>query len=131
MLEIDKVYPNSDLLTNDCADYKTGTWNWSYIKINFPQPWYSAMVCATRLSKTLINLIKGYAEEHKTLFFLEALFPTLCKRNNLIYDLPKELKPVLYNKPIQESDLDKHRIFHPVKKIRDHAKFRILLNRKD
>jgi hypothetical protein len=131
LLEIDKIYPNSDLLSNTFTEYKEGTWNWSHIKINFPQPWYSAMVCATRLSKSLIDLIKNYASENKTLFFLEALFPTICKRANLIYDVPEELKTVLYNKPIQESELDKRFIFHPVKKQRQQAEFRILLTHKD
>ena len=131
LLEIDKIYPNSDLLTNSVAEYKEGTWNWSHIKINFPPPWYSAMVCATRVSKPLINLIKTYADEHKALFFLEALFPTICKRANLVYDFPEELKTALYNNPIQESDLDKRHIFHPVKKLRQQAEFRILLNTKD
>lgn len=131
LLEIDKKYSDSDLLSNKLASYVKDTWNWSYITINFPPPWYSAMVCATRVSKPLIDLIKNYASEHKTLFFLEALFPTICKTNNLIYDSPEELSSVLYNKPIQESELDKHRIFHPVKKFRQQAEFRILLNTKD
>lgn len=129
--EIDKVYPDSDLLTNDWSDYVKGTWNWSRVKINFDPPWFSAMVCATRVTKPLINLIKAYAAEHKTLFFLEALFPTICKRNNLIYDLPKELKRVLYNKTPQECELDKKQIFHPLKKIKFHAEFRDVLSRKD
>lgn len=131
LLEIDKRYPNSDLLTNGCSTYKEGTWNWSYITINFPPPWFSAMVCATRASKALVNLIKAYASEHKTLFFLEALFPTICKVNNLLYDLPQELKPVLYNNTPQESELDKQQIFHPIKKLRRHPEFREILTLKD
>jgi len=87
------------------------------------------MVCATRISKPLIDLIKAYATEHKSLYFLEALFPTICKNSNLIYDTPKELNPVLYNNPIQE--LDKLRIFHPVKKLSRQAEFRIQLHHKD
>jgi hypothetical protein len=129
--DIDGQYPNSDLLTNNCDTYVKGTWNWSQITINFEPPWYSAMVCASRLSKPLINLIKAYASEHKTLFFLEALFPTICKRNNLIYDLPKELNRILYNITPEESELDKQQIFHPIKKLRQQALFREILRLKD
>ena len=128
--DIDSQYPNSDLLTNNWAEYVKGTWNWSQITINFEPPWFSAMVCASRLSKPLINLIKAYASEHKTLFFLEALFPTICKRHNLIYDLPKELNNVLYNITPDESELDKIHVFHPIKNKSNHAIFREILRLK-
>lgn len=126
--EIDKAYPNSDLLSNDCTEYVKGTWLWSNVKINSPLPYYHAMVCATRLSKPLIDLIKAYAEQNKTLYFLEALFPTICKNNGLIYDFPKELKQVLYD--VIPKELDKTQIYHPIKKISTHAQSRILLNHK-
>ncbi len=123
LTEIVKKYPESNLLTNRCFIKGEEEWvHWQETTIKLEEPHFKAMVCACRLSKTLLELIKTYAQKHKSLFFLEALFPTLAKQNNLLYDTPPEFEPVKYNDPIKKTD--KTRLYHPVKDMVKQQKFR-------
>ena len=90
LLNIDSKYDNSDLLSNSYGENTIGhknDWHWNRIDINFPPPYYCAMVCCVRISIELLFKIKEYANKYNTLFFLEALFPTICKKYNLQYDI--------------------------------------------
>uniref|UniRef100_A0A6C0I8J2 Uncharacterized protein n=1 Tax=viral metagenome TaxID=1070528 RepID=A0A6C0I8J2_9ZZZZ len=75
------------------------------------------MVCASRMSRLMLSKIKDYATTHKTLFFLEACFPSIAKYNKLKYDTPDELSDIVYRKDYVIEDFNKKNIFHPVKNI--------------
>jgi len=80
LISIDSIYNNSDLLSNTYYENPNGLknyWNWYIINIEFEPPYYRAMVCCVRMSLQLLFKIKEYAKKYNTLFFLEALFPTL------------------------------------------------------
>ena len=127
ILAIDTIYPHSDLLTNEYTENMTGdisVWQWHRISILFNPPYYNAMVCACRISKQLLYYIREYANNNKTLFFLEALFPTLCKRYKLLYDTPVELKPIVYRADYHIPDINIHNLYHPVKNMMYHSLFR-------
>lgn len=127
LIDIDEKYIHSDLLTNSCSENKTGhknDWNWKYIHIKIEPPYYHAMCCAIRVSKELISKIASYANNYNTLFFLEALFPTLCKRDNLIYDTPDELINIVYRKKYVLSDIDTKNLYHPIKDMNKQKRFR-------
>ena len=82
LLNIDSKYDNSDLLSNSYYENLNGhknDWHWDRIDIRFEPPYYCAMVCCVRISSNLLSKIRNYANEHHTLFFLEALFSTICK----------------------------------------------------
>jgi len=81
------------------------------------------MMCCVRLSNNILKCIKDYAEKYKTLFFLEALFPTIAIKNNLKYSNPSEFDEVTYRE-FQENNLNKINIFHPVKNLNNHIIFR-------
>jgi hypothetical protein len=130
LLDIDYKYKDSDLLSNTYGENQFGTsreWHWPRIRINTPPPWYCAMVCSIRTSKGLLACIKEYANKHKTLFFLEAMFSTICKTNNLKYDTPDELKNVVYKRDYKDTDINSTHLFHPVKDIPKHEYYRTLL----
>jgi len=130
IINIDLKYDDSDLLTKSYGENKNGDkrgWHWANIDIKFPPPYYCAMVCATRMSSSLLSKIKDYAYEHNTLFFLEALFPTMCKINNMKYDTPSELKNIDYRRNFYDTNINKHELFHPVKDIQKHIHYRELL----
>jgi hypothetical protein len=82
---LDKKYEGQDLIAN--CDFKSQTtnnikenpWLWCLIDIKIAKPHYSGMMCATRMSIRLLQGIRWYATKYKTLFFLEALFPTITK----------------------------------------------------
>jgi len=126
LFNIDKQYPYSDLLSNkyeeNMGDKKD--WLWNRIKIEIPPPYYKAMICCIRMSFILLKKIKEYANEYKTLFFTEALFPTLCKTNKLIYVTPKELNTIFYRKLFLPKEINQTDIFHPIKNLTLHLQYR-------
>jgi hypothetical protein len=133
LLEIDSKYKNSDLLSNIYSENGSGEkkdWHWKSIEIKHNPPYYNAMVCSVRISSNLLCKIKDYATEHKTLFFLEALFPTICKINSMRYDTPSELKNIVYKREYKDIDIDKNSLYHPVKDISKHKYYREMLNKK-
>jgi hypothetical protein len=131
LMDIDAKYKNSDLLTNNYNENETGLkdcWLWNTINIELPPPYYGAMCCAVRMSKNMLLKVKEYADNYKTLFFLEALLPTLCKKTNLIYDIPDELKNIVFIKNYNDKDIDITNLYHPVKDMLKHLDYRTLLN---
>jgi len=125
---IDAKYPNGDLLSNSIETNTAGKkdfWHWRQIIIKFPPPYYWGMMCAVRISDTLLATIKAYAYQHKTLFFLEALFPTLCKTANLVDVCPEEFKNIVYSEKYKLAQIDTINLYHPVKDIAGHNIFRL------
>jgi hypothetical protein len=128
LTNIDTQYINSDLLSSKYFVNETGhtsNWHWRDVHIkNFSPPYYCAMICCVRMSKELVSKIKEYAYEHKTLFFTEALFPTLCMQYNLQYDTPDELTNVVFQKDYIDEEIHKINVYHPVKDITKHTYYR-------
>jgi hypothetical protein len=127
LLNIDKKYPNADLLCNcDYTQAKLNEWLWNRIKINLQYPYFCGMVCCSRLSNALLKCILNYSNQNKTLFFIEALFPTLAKHHRLnVVIKPTEFVSVTYNKT--SSVYNKTDIFHPNKDIQQQIKIRQML----
>jgi hypothetical protein len=133
LLHIDSKYDNSDLLSNSYLTNVNGhknDWHWSRISIKFSPPYYAAMVCCVRMSSNLLSKIRNYANENSTLFFLEALFPTICKKYNMKYDTPNEFKNIVYKKNYEYKDINENNLFHPVKDVTNHKYYRDMLNKK-
>jgi hypothetical protein len=139
LTDLDARYPSTDLIAN--CDFKSQTtnnikefpWLWSQIDIKIPKPHYSGMMCITRMSNKLLQCIRWYATQYKTLFFLEALFPTLISHFKLSWVQPIELTTVTYRDVffedldnIKEEDqkrIETH-IFHPIKDINKQMQLR-------
>ncbi|RRC96667.1 hypothetical protein [Amphritea balenae] len=119
---IDKKYPDSDILAADCKKRsECRSWpHWKVTEINLEPPYFMSMVCATRLSQSLLTHIKKYASDNKTLFFLEALFPTIAKSYNLKYSSPLELITVVWRRNWKEKLINTGFIYHPIKNIERH-----------
>lgn len=118
LLNIDKKYGPYDLLSNTVyKEAKLDEWMWSSMQIDLPPPYYCGMCCATRMSSNMLTSIKTYVQKYKTLFFLEACFPTIAKYFNLrLIDSPEELKTVTFNRQWDfPKDFNKSCIFHPIK----------------
>lgn len=141
LINLDRQYPNQDLIANCDFDETTVTtnksinkdWLWKKIDIEIPKPHYAGMMCITRMSNKLLQCIRWYAATYKTLFFLEALFPTITEYFNLTHACPCELKTVTYRDPFfdEESDTfygDLDRVethfFHPIKDQNKHKELR-------
>lgn len=120
ILNIDDKYPNSDILTDKYEEYdpkKVDYWHWKSImnNIKIDPPYYKTMVCAVRMSKKLLECINKYAKINNTLFYLEAMYPTLAIQNKLKYDNPDELSTILYRNDWKKEDLNKTNLYHPIK----------------
>jgi hypothetical protein len=130
---LDEKYEGQDLLAN--CDFESQTtnnikenpWLWSLIDIKIAKPHYSGMMCITRMSRRLLQGIRLYAARYKTLFFLEALFPTITKHLGLSYIRPEELTTVTYRQEFNEETDDlklQTHVFHPIKDIVKHLYLR-------
>ena len=136
LLNIDAKYPDYDLLAN--CDFKPATnmneWLWPVIKIETVGPYYAGMMCAARVSQMVLDKIRVYATTYNTLFFLEALLPTISKTIMLSEDkdkdkdvkcgCPDELKTVVFRHKYTYETILKENIYHPVKNILKHEEFR-------
>ena len=130
LLNIDAKYPDYDLLAN--CDFKPATnmneWLWSVIKIETVGPYYAGMMCAARVSQMVLDKIRVYATTYNTLFFLEALLPTIMLSKEDDEDIkcgcPDELKTVVYRHDYTYDQILKENIYHPVKNILKHDEFR-------
>lgn len=130
LLTIDEAY-GGDLLTapyKKSLDGKTDEdgdeWLWHKIKAAFDPPYYHGMVCANRMSKALLEAIDAYARENKTLFFLEALFPSLCHMKGLKHDTPPQMETVLWKMDYAIGTFTKDKMYHPVKEYDQHDAIR-------
>ena len=82
------------------------------------------MVCCVRMSNKMLKCIYDYANKNKNLFFLEALFPTIAIKNDLIYDTPIEFNEIHYRKDFNITDINKNNLYHPIKNLEEHITFR-------
>jgi hypothetical protein len=123
---IDNKYKSEDILCN--SSYETGKlneWVWNRIEINFPQPYFCGMMCIIRLSNNYFKCIEDYVNKNKTLFFLEAFFPSIAKHYNLkTIENPEEFLTVTYKEPIENLKINRYNLYHPAKKIDEHFNYR-------
>jgi hypothetical protein len=112
------------------SDGDKNTWHGSFIEIKYSPPYYCAMVCAVRFSKKMMECIHNYTLKHGTLGFIEALFPTVAKRNMLKYTVISELSEIHHSYFFTGNDVDKKNIYHPVKNVNKHIEFRKLLEKR-
>lgn len=124
LLNIDEKYKEADLLCNcDYSPEKLNEWMWDSISIQFPAPYYAGMMCCSRMSNKLLECFLDYSSKNKTLFFLEALFPTLAKHYNLnTIQKPTEFISVKCRE--KSSNYNKTDLYHPNKDITEHNRIR-------
>jgi hypothetical protein len=112
---LDSKYSTSDILTQK---YDESDNSWAHFKnLNYSNdyspPYYNAMVCACRMSRKMMKLLKQFANKNKSLQFIESLFPTVAIKNKLKYDTPSEFDKIDWNNI--KVGIDKNFIYHPVK----------------
>lgn len=123
---IDTKYDDYDILCNSSFEpAKLDEWLWHMIQINMSPPYYCGMMCMLRFSKKMIKSIKNYAKKNKTLFFLEALYPTIAVKCNLKYiSNPTEFITITHRDQHNINLLTRENLYHPVKNIESHIKAR-------
>ena len=145
LTNLDAKYLNQDLIANcdfdknnvNTNDHENPTnvgWVWPLISIKIDKPWYAGMMCITRMSNTLLQCIRWYASKYNTLFFLEALFPTITSHFKLSYAQPTELTTITYRDVFFLKEEDQERLethaFHPMKDLNKHKELRAIQTNK-
>lgn len=124
---IDIKYPLSDILCRDKTRQSLpGEWGWfwSAITIHFDPPYFQSMISAIRMSATLLRCIRTYIDEHKKMCFIEAMFPSIAHRYNLLYDTPAEFQGIYWRHDWNPSEINETGLFHPMKDIVEQNKYR-------
>lgn len=129
---IDEEYPSSDLLSSSVNENTHGDrsiWHWPSIVCRVPPPWYYGMMCGVRMSTALLDCIRLYVAEHREMFFLEAMFPTLCRTNGLSHAVVPALETIVYWPPWSVENMDTFHLFHPMKNTSSHVWLRESLSK--
>ena len=135
--EVDARHPSADLLCKKNRLNLSGeirSWPWWKIvpRQIMPLPWASSMVCAARVSRSLLTEVdhllasNGRKIEEEVLaspgttaprpyFFIEFLFNTLALHKRMKVELPDELRTIGWRKVWSLEEISSHQIYHPVK----------------
>jgi hypothetical protein len=127
IIKLDKKYKKEDILCNSSYEEgKLNEWLWNIIKIEFKPPYFCGMMCCIRLSKKFFSHINEYANKYKTLFFLEAFFPSIAKKYGLnIIESPEEFKTITYRNTPNENEINNDFLYHPLKNVQLHKIYRM------
>ncbi len=150
---IDIKYSGDDLLCarTDVVNYD-GTlegWSWwKFIPIDvLPLPWAASMVCAVRISRSLLGhlddiivensdrvtkmgISSEVGEGQEKYLFIEYLFNTVALHRGLRMAAPPELSTITFSRSWQPSELDDEHLYHPMKNISEHDELRALVKGK-
>lgn len=127
---IDIKYPGADLVVGGHSENKTGDmgWHWGSVweraKHRIDLPWYSAMVCSVRMSRTLLDCLAKEIERQERVLFVEMFFNTVAAHNSLIVTVAPELSTIHYRKDWDGNEFNKTNLFHPIKDISTHNEIR-------
>jgi hypothetical protein len=73
------------------------------------------------MSNKMLQCLKDYGSKNKTLFFLEASFPTIALHNKLSCIQPKELITITHRNVWDIETLNATNLYHPMKNVEDHT----------
>ena len=127
--EIDKEYPNSDLLCsfheiNPNGDIHHGWNHWVNVIHRIGTPWAHSLISVSRLSRRLLDRVNDYVSD-RHLMFIEALFNTLALHYHYSVQHPPQMtETITYNKQWDYDCIDINKIYHPVKKIENQVYIR-------
>ncbi len=129
LTNIDLKYPDTDLLCqfldiNHKGDVRDGWNHWIHVIHRIGTPWTHSLVCASRLSRPLLDLLGLYVRD-RHLMFIEALFTTLAYQWGHSIAHPEEMQGTIHHTQEYDKNLvETTHIYHPYKKIEDHIMLR-------
>jgi len=133
LIKIDDQYKKCDLLTRSHTikyEYNMeGWWHWNQVINKIELPWAYSLICICRVSSALLKQVRKYANEKKTIFFIEALLNTLAIHNNLAVCTPPQFITVVQGDipPIAVTHDKMFYVFHPYKAVENHPEMRNFL----
>jgi hypothetical protein len=161
LLKLDEKYGKADIVSKDNNVNETGMLSgwfwWQFVpKGSLPPPWAHSMVCAVRLSRTLLDVLATFVQGNKTrlrltnfiielarfasrrkdylgqkLLFIEYIFHTLALHNNCKIAVAKELAGIQWRNDWSVETMNAETLYHPFKNIAEQDNCRnVLLNRR-
>jgi hypothetical protein len=133
LMDLDDQFPESDLICNQVTtkaeEPKNHTWKWwgSVLEATGKENYtfYRGMMCACRVSQKVLHEIGEFVKRKKTLFFIEALFPTVTHYLKGTVTFPLELGNIVFQYHWNLTNIvSKRHLYHPVKNIQSHLDFR-------
>ena len=126
IMELDKKYPDEDLLCKQHIPEATDNlrWHWGVGEGKIPKPWYRSLLCCHRQSNRLLQRIKDYCEDKGSLLFLEMMVNTLAQQNNYIVKTLPNLKTITWRTNHKLKDIKKDNLYHPMKNLKQQVEFR-------
>lgn len=112
---IDDKYSDSDYLSSTVSQYDgsdANVWHWYQ---NHETQLYNSMVYVVRMSRTLLQKIDEYAQTNNTLFYIEAMLPTIAHKNNLICNSPDELTHIYHHDTMDLNLVRPEMVYHPIR----------------
>ena len=88
------------------------------------KPLYRSLVCATRLSRRLLNAVKTFVKEHRRLVFIEIIFNTIVAQQGMKLEMPEELSTIIWRHEWTAETVDTQHLFHPIKDVNLHDSYR-------
>jgi hypothetical protein len=146
IVNMDRKYEEADIISNANTINKTGeleSWDWyKFIPPErLPLPWASSMVCAVRLSRSLLRCVDSFLSLNKDFksnekemigryFFIEYIFHTLALHNKLKVIVADELSDVVLQRSWQPQDINDDFLYHPLKSLFLHEVYRTKFGRR-
>ena len=127
--ELDEKYPTTDLIAkqNVSKDEDPDFDWWFDAEEITTHPLYRSLVCATRVSRTLLHEIKNVVDQHHRLYFIEILFNTIVHEKQMLLAMPVELSAIIWRNDWEDADIDANHIYHPVKALTEQKRYREML----
>jgi len=157
LLKLDEKYGKADIVSKDNnvneAGSRDGWFWWQFVpKGSLPPPWAHSMVCAVRLSRTLLDTLATFVQRNKNrlrltnliielarfasrgkdylgqkLLFIEYIFHTLALHHHLKVAVAKELAGIQWRNDWSVEAMNAETLYHPFKNIAEQDKCRNVL----
>jgi len=90
-----------------------------------PLPWFKTMMCACRVSHKFVRTYSTWLQQNEHVTHHEMFFPTLAHHEGLKIEWCENLNPIKYRQTVDMNNIHKDKLYHPVKRIVSHNKFRL------
>jgi hypothetical protein len=124
--DLNAKYPDTDFITKQhvSQDEDPEFYWWYQAEGNMKKPYYRSLVCASRLSRRLLNEVKDFVHEKHRLFYLEVIFSTMVEQKKMSLVMPDELQTIIFRHDWNADTVDEEHLYHPVKDVKLHDSYR-------
>jgi len=129
LTDLDAKYPTADLIAKqNVRQEEDPDFEWWFDAEELTsQPLYRSLVCATRVSRKVLNEIANVVRNHGRLYFIEIMFNTIVHEKNMELAMPEELSAIIWRHDWRDEEIDPNHLYHPVKMLTTQKRYREML----